>query len=1152
MFTERLKQTIAECLKDEKELSAVIDEIIMLNKKLTDSLHKKENELCQLECALEKKQELLLKKENDYQCQKQTLEELQKLFSEKSNNIFKLKHTLLETQTRLSEANNREIELKNNIESLKNLYDQLNEQHNQILSSKSWKYTQPFRKIIYRNRLLKEWIYIHRPSQRKLHKLLIAIKIVIHRPSVIFHFIAKCCHEGIKETFSSYNSIVNDIYDSKRFEKYKFSILMPVYNVDIKWLNKAIDSVLNQTFPNWELCIVDDASTDSKLKEYLKKISNPKIQIAYNGENLGISETTNKAASMSTGDYIFLMDNDDEIDSHALEKFAEYIFEKEPDLLYSDHDIIDEDNNHMSPLYKPDWSPDLFLSQNYLGHLVAFRRELYFEVGGSRKEYDGSQDYDLLLRMTERTDRIVHIPEILYSWRALPTSTSVNPQSKPYAQYAALKAIQGHLDRVLGLETARVEETDNLYVYDVRYPAYDKLASIIIPTKDHKDDLKKAIDSIIEKTEYHNYEIIVLNNNSEKDETYEFFNEIQNQHTNIKVINAMFDFNWSKLNNLGVKFAEGEVYVFLNNDIEIISGDWLGRLVENAIRKDVGVVGSLLLYPDGTIQHAGVVVGMMGWAEHVYKGTLPVHIGTPYISPQVTRNVMAITGACMAISAENYHRIGGFDEEFIICGSDVDFCLRAYESGLHNIYNPYIKLIHFESKTRDAKDVPEIDFQKSYKAYTPYREQGDPYYNPNLDYQSVVPKKARQQLESAVQTEKIIDVWVPEIRPIRFRKINRERKRLNILLPSINAAHFFGGATTAMYFFECMCKNWDGDRRLILVDADPDVAAIEKFSKEYTFLEPEEDSEISDQIVPMCNRHERTLAVSEKDYFIFTGWWTAYCIQEEYRKWIQKESWYPNMFVYLIQDYEPGFYAWSSLYAMALSTYQCEMPQIAVFNSKELKDYFGIHGYCFREQFVFNPVLNHGLKNYMASSSPQLEKKKQILVYGRPGTARNAFELLIDILRKWVEMQPNVHEWTVLSAGEWHETVNLGQSMFLRSVGKLSIEDYAKMLEETYAGVSLMISPHPSYPPLEMATFGVKVITNAYANKDLSEFSKNITSINGFNPDKFASALYDVTKRYTPKAIRDESNYEYCKGGSFNFCENIIELLLENQHEVIR
>ena len=563
-----------------------------------------------------------------------------------------------------------------------------------------------------------------------------------------------------------------------------FSIVMPVYNVEIKWLDKAIESIEKQNYKNWEICIADDCSTKQEVREHLSAMKNSRIKIKLLEKNQGISGATNAAAALASGEYILLMDNDDELAPSALHEFYQKIKKEGSEIIYSDMDIIDAKGKTRDPLCKPDWSPDLFLSQMYLGHLIGFKKSLFEKVGGFRGEFNGSQDYDLLLRMTEMTDKIGHVPEILYHWRDLPSSTAANPESKPYAQTAGLNAIQEHLDRVYGKGAATANETENLFVYDVRYHMNEEpKVSIIIPIKDHADLLKAAIDSIFAKTTYKNFEIIILNNNSEREETFTYLKKVKEEHDNVIVKDAAFEFNWSRLNNYGMKFATGDVYVCLNNDVEVIEPEWLTRLVEKAIRKDVGVVGGLLLYEDNTIQHAGVVIGMGGWADHVFKGMKPQHYGSPFVSPMVTRNVSAVTGACLAVSKATIEKIGGFDEKFIVCGSDIELALRANRHGLVNIYDPNVRLYHYESKSRDASKIPQIDFDLSDQMYKTYRKNGDPYYNSNLDYYCCQPKIcAAVQQTVKEQEEKMLlkrkretglpqlDTNVYEITPYTFRK----------------------------------------------------------------------------------------------------------------------------------------------------------------------------------------------------------------------------------------------------------------------------------------------------------------------------------------------------------------------------------------------
>ena len=520
----------------------------------------------------------------------------------------------------------------------------------------------------------------------------------------------------------------------------KISIVMPVFNVDPKWLALAIESVENQVYENWELCIIDDCSTNEETLNFLCSIQNEKIKISFLDKNQGISSASNKAFSAASGEYIALMDHDDEITKDALLEVVKAINEKGPDLIYSDEDKIDRNNVRRSPLFKPDWSPDLLRCQNYICHFTVIKKEILARVNGFRSGFEGAQDHDLFLRISEKTDKIYHISKVLYSWRQIETSTASTHLSKPYAQAAGLKAVNTHLKRVYS-NGVYADESKYQLVYDIRFPVkYKPLVSIIIPTKDNLACLSVCINSILTKSTYDNYEIILLDNNSEEEATKAWLANQSENNPNIRVINADYLFCWSRLNNHGISEANGDVYIFLNNDTEIISNDWMERLTEQAMRNDTGFVGPLLLYGDETIQHAGVVVGIGGWADHIFKGMKPIHIASPYVSPLVMRNVLAVTGSCLTVSKKTIDKIGKFDESFVVCGSDVEICLRAYENGLNNIYDPFVVLYHFESRTRVPENIPECDFEMSKKHYKKYTEgSGDPYFNVNLSYNHTTP-----------------------------------------------------------------------------------------------------------------------------------------------------------------------------------------------------------------------------------------------------------------------------------------------------------------------------------------------------------------------------------------------------------------------------
>ncbi len=960
----------------------------------------------------------------------------------------------------------------------------------------------------------------------------------------------KVYEEAIKSGIKDWDPLQNQPADSIGGD-IKFSVVMPIYNVDPKWLKKAYDSVLEQIYSNWELILVDDCSSDSSTHNYLVELTdtaNSRISIIMLDKNKGISYATNVGCAASSGDYIVFLDNDDVLTKDALLECFYAIESSHDDVLYSDQDQIDQDDIRSTPLYKPDWSPDLLNSQMYVGHLLCVNRSLFEKVGGFDTSLNGSQDYDLMLRLSENTSKIRHIPKILYSWRAIPSSTAMNPDAKPYAQHAGRQAVQNHLDRLLGPGEALVNETEHLFVYDTVYNVpEDAFASIIIPTKDHVDDLRTLITSIKTLTTNIDYEILVLNNNSELDETLEYLRELEIEGI-ATVINAPYPFNWSKLNNQGIHNAKGDVFVFLNNDVVINSEDWLYRLAGDALQDDIGVVGALLLYPDKTIQHAGVVVGMNGWADHVFKGMDPIHLGTPFISPMVKRNVAAVTGACMAFSRKKLEQIGEFDENFVVCGSDVEICLRALKHGLRNLYDSSVVLTHFESKTRIPDDIPSIDFELSKRAYKELKATGDPFFNPNLDLNSLIPRKAKEKKRIQGLRERSA---ISEIRPLHFRKSDYSAKRLNLLLPTINKQDVFGGAATALRFFKELASELEIDARIIVLDIPVEDGEIVEGLEEYSLVSPLEEHQFSHEILDMHAREDLTLAVSNNDIFISTIWWSAYCIQNEYLRWDASDL-KPNPLLYLIQDYEPGFYPWSSKYMLADSTYHSPFFQIAILNSKSLQQYFLEMGYQFDESFYFDPVLNPSLKVFLDKLNGRAAKRKKILVYGRPHAERNAFEIILEALKLWVANSSLSAEWEIVSAGEDFDPIHLGSNRVLCSLGKLTLEEYAKELTESAIGISLMVSPHPSYPPLEMAAFGEKVITNNYLNKDLSSFSTNgsIVSLKGLTPYRLYRTLDKLAAEFSVTAECGKVSQSYLEGKEFPFLDELVVKLHNFQNNV--
>ena len=524
-------------------------------------------------------------------------------------------------------------------------------------------------------------------------------------------------------------------------EPRKFSILVPLYNTPEKYLEEMISSVKNQTYPDWELCLAD--GSDEK-HSYVQSVceeeanGDPRIHYEKLPENKGISGNTNECIRMASGDWFALFDHDDLLHPSALYEMMKVISSRPADLIYTDENTFSETpKDAFNPHFKPDYAPDNLRANNYICHFTAFKRELLDKAGGGFiPEFDGSQDHDLILRLTEQAEHIVHIPKILYYWRAHKGSTAEAIQAKPYVTEAGKKAVRAHLDR-LGLR-GTVEDGPVPSMYRIRYKLTSTpLVSILIPNKDHRDDLKRCIDSILDKTTYENYEIIVIENNSTDPQTFEYYEELK-QNPKITVITYDRPFNHSAVNNLGAKQAKGEQLLLLNNDTEVLSPDWLQEMLMYAQRNDVGAVGAKLYYPDGTIQHAGIGIGIKMLAGH-YHRNFPKDSPGYFGRLTYAQNMSAVTAACMMIPRRVYEQLNGLDESFSIVFNDVDLCLRIREANYLIVWTPWAELIHYESKSRGSdEDTPEkkVFFLKEtnrfQRKWNKILTEGDPYYNPNL------------------------------------------------------------------------------------------------------------------------------------------------------------------------------------------------------------------------------------------------------------------------------------------------------------------------------------------------------------------------------------------------------------------------------------
>lgn len=529
--------------------------------------------------------------------------------------------------------------------------------------------------------------------------------------------------------------------EKQKNEKWKrkplISIVVPVYNTPQVFLRQMIESVQNQSYSEWELCIGNASPENKEMKKILEEYKNDaRIKEVEIPENKGISQNTNRAMEIASGELIGLLDHDDLLAPNALYEIAKAVNEHpDAEVIYTDEDKVTTDlKEHFQPHLKSDFNLDLLRSNNYICHFFVASRDLIKRVGGFRPEFNGAQDYDLILRCTEQAKQIVHIPKILYHWRVHKASTADNPASKMYAFDAGKRAIEEHLVRCRTKGT--VQHTKDLGFYRVKYEICgEPLVSIIIPNKDQSEALKKCLDSIREKTSYRNYEIIIVENNSEEPETFAFYKKIAGEK--IKVVTWEGEFNYSAINNFGVRHARGDYLLLLNNDVEIINGDWLTEMLSHCQRKEVGIVGAKLYYPDNTIQHAGIIIGIGGVAGSVFVG-LPRAFSGYLHKASIQLDLSAVTAACMLVKRSVFEQVGGLEEKLKVAFNDVDFCLRVREKGYLVVYDPYAELYHYESKTRGAEDTKEkirrfqteIEYMRSH--WIGLLKKGDPYYNCNL------------------------------------------------------------------------------------------------------------------------------------------------------------------------------------------------------------------------------------------------------------------------------------------------------------------------------------------------------------------------------------------------------------------------------------
>ena len=613
-----------------------------------------------------------------------------------------------------------------------------NEKYKEIKSSFYWRVTAPLRFVTHN---IKIFLLKFKPTSLLLKGVVILLK---EGPKAFVGAFKNHFHIVTNVDYTKISPECRKMQEEYKFEKnIKFSILVPLYNTPVKYLKEMVESVKAQTYKNWELCLADGSDKEhGEIEKILCEMAQNDERIVYKKleKNLGISENTNECINLATGDYICLFDHDDILHPSALFYNMLAIENENADFIYTDEATFLGDNikRIVNFHFKPDFAPDNLRAVNYICHFTVFSRELLKKTGLFRKEFDGSQDHDMILRLTENAQKIYHIPKLLYFWRSHKNSVAQNIDSKSYAVEAGKRAVKAAIER-MGYEATVESSKAFATMYRIKYELKaNPLVSILIPNMNHLEDLRKCINSI-ERSSYKNFEIIIIENNSDNKELFDYYKELENKE-NIKIVYYKDKFNYSAINNFGAEFAKGEYLLLLNNDTEAINEDWLSEMLSYAQRDDVGIVGAKLYYPDDTVQHAGVIVGFGGIAGHTHLKADKEYAG--YMGKMFySQNVSAVTGACLMIRKSIFDTLGGLDTDLAVAFNDVDLCLRVRELGYLVVFTPYAELYHYESKSRGYEDTPEKQerFKGEIKIFKSLwgdgiLKKGDPYYNPNFSY----------------------------------------------------------------------------------------------------------------------------------------------------------------------------------------------------------------------------------------------------------------------------------------------------------------------------------------------------------------------------------------------------------------------------------
>ncbi|WP_002624381.1 rhamnosyltransferase WsaF family glycosyltransferase [Cystobacter fuscus] len=892
----------------------------------------------------------------------------------------------------------------------------------------------------------------------------------------------------------------------------RLSVLLVAGNASEVQLQDSIDSLARQSYPEWEVRI---AEGDVPLRPLVARWVE---RYGWDAHRLQlVSQVWGEELERAQGEFCALLTPGDVLAPHAFALVAcRANMDVDFDVLYVDEDHLDEKGLRSQPFFKPDWSPDLLRTCNYWGEFLVVRTSLLREVGGSLSGLTGPHAHELSLRLSERTARIAHLARVLVHRRMGSPSLS---EGIAAAQVGLGRVVLAeHLKR-MG-EEADVELSPSGF-FRVRYPVQGTpRVSIIVPFKDKPELLRTLVSSLFRYTRYENLELLLISNNSTQPETFALLEQLTDPR--IRKLTWDHPFNYSAINNFGVQHATGELLLFLNNDIEVIEPDWLEELISQVQRPEVGVVGPRLLYPNGTLQHVGVVVGQQGFAGHAFAGLAP-HASTAQGRADWTRNYLAVTGACLMMRRDVFERIGGYDESFIVCGSDVELCLRAVQHELRVVYTSHCTLVHHESVTRRADAIPENDFWRSFVAYRPYLTGGDPFYNENLSLLSShgalreagedAETFALRVLTSELPSSRIDDVT--GTRANQLRHLSEHMRALDYSLADVEKAreeapkriaalragslervtwfvpgfgHPYGGVHTILRFADLLRRRYGVENSFVVYDNNQ-VTAREMEARVMTLF-PELPGRFR-----IIQRADEFADLPPSDLAIATLWTSAYALLQ-----------YPHAKAraYFVQDFEPLFYPAGSYYALAEQTYR--MGLHGIFNTKGLHDHvtsnYPMTG-CWFEPTVERHVFH--------DKRPVRSGPVRIFFYGRPSTDRNAFELGMAALRQ-LKLEFGA-EVDIVTAGEKWDPSVFGLAGTLKNHGVLPYEKTGDLYRECDVGLCFMFTKHPSYLPFEMMACGVTVVTNNNpANLWLLEHERNCL---------LAEPTYSCVLEQLRRAVRD-------------------------------